>query len=81
MPVPYNPFSEKMLPDVQREPPLVWLEAISPCPVAGCLGEEVNFQVAKTSFQGVVRLLRKQQVKKLQTSAYLFIFIFNLDEY
>lgn len=59
MPVPYNPFSEKMFPDVQPEPPLVWLEAISSCSVAGCLGEEVNFlHVAKTPFQGVVRLLR-----------------------
>lgn len=43
MPVPYNPFGEKMLPDGQPEPPLVLLEAISSCAVAGCFGKEVNF--------------------------------------
>ncbi|KAJ7404034.1 hypothetical protein BTVI_74001 [Pitangus sulphuratus] len=52
--MPDNPFSEKIPPDVQTEPSLVQLEAVSSCPVT-CLGEEANPHLAITSFQVVIQ--------------------------
>ncbi|TRZ13373.1 hypothetical protein HGM15179_013734 [Zosterops borbonicus] len=40
-------------PDVQFEPSLMELEAISSYPVTGCLREEANHYLATASFQGV----------------------------
>ncbi|KAJ7402496.1 hypothetical protein BTVI_85910 [Pitangus sulphuratus] len=48
--MPHNPMSEEIHPDVQPEPPLAQLEAISSCPVAGYL-EVVDPHLVKPSFQ------------------------------
>jgi len=34
----YNSFSEEFFPIIQSKPPLVQLQAISPCPIACYLG-------------------------------------------
>ncbi|KAK4810721.1 hypothetical protein QYF61_007695 [Mycteria americana] len=49
-----NPFSEEKFPNIQSQPPLVQLEAISSCPITCYLGEETNTHLATTSFQVVV---------------------------
>ncbi|KAJ7396609.1 hypothetical protein BTVI_143666 [Pitangus sulphuratus] len=46
-----NPFHEEIFPEVQPEPPLVQLEAISSCPVASFLEEKADLNLATTSFQ------------------------------
>lgn len=46
-----HPFSGKILSDVQFEPPLAQLVAISSGPLTGCLGEEVDLHLSATSFQ------------------------------
>ena len=48
-----NPFSEDFLPDVQLEPSLSQLEAVSSCPVASYLGEEADLHLVASSFQEV----------------------------
>ncbi|KAK4823572.1 hypothetical protein QYF61_003576 [Mycteria americana] len=47
------PCSEEIFPNIQPEPPLVQLEAISSCPIASYLGEETNTHLSTTSFQVV----------------------------
>lgn len=47
-------LSVKDLPDVQPEPPLEHLEAISSCPASGCLGEVTDAHLATASFPVVV---------------------------
>lgn len=47
-------FSEQPLPDVQHEPHLAQPEAISSCPVAACLEEEMDPNLATASLQALV---------------------------
>ncbi|KAJ7413038.1 hypothetical protein BTVI_44327 [Pitangus sulphuratus] len=49
--MPDHPFHEEIPPDVQPEPLLAQFEAISSCPVTGCLVEEDNPHLSTTSFQ------------------------------
>jgi len=49
--MPDNAFGEEIFPNIQSKPPLMQLEAISSCPIAGYLGEETNTSLATTSFQ------------------------------
>jgi len=51
VPMPDNPFSEKILPNLQSKPPLVQLELISSRPIANYLGEETNTHLTRTPFQ------------------------------
>ena len=51
-PVLHNSFGEEIFPDIRSEPPLVQLEAVSSCPVAGYLGAETNPRLTTTSCQG-----------------------------
>ncbi|KAK4818734.1 hypothetical protein QYF61_018721 [Mycteria americana] len=51
VPVLDNPFSEVKFPNIQSEPPLVQLEAISSCPITCYLGEETDPHLSTTSFQ------------------------------
>lgn len=44
LPLPDHPFHEEILPNVQPEPPLVQLEAMTSGPVACYLGEEATPQ-------------------------------------
>ena len=52
--MPDNPFSEEIFCSIQSKPPLVQLEAISPCPITCCLGEAMDTHLATISFQVVV---------------------------
>lgn len=49
-----NPFLEEILSDIQPEPPLAQLEALSSCPVPCCLGEGTDTHLATPAFQVVV---------------------------
>lgn len=49
-----TPSVKKILPDIQHEPHLVLLEAISSCPIVGCLGEDNNLHLGTASFLAVV---------------------------
>jgi len=51
-----NPFSEEVFPDIQSEPPLVQLEAVSSCPIACYLGKEADTCLAIASFQIVLEI-------------------------
>ncbi|KAK4826255.1 hypothetical protein QYF61_006702 [Mycteria americana] len=46
-----HPFSEVKFPNIQSNPPLAQLEAISSCPITCYLGEETDPHLATTSFQ------------------------------
>lgn len=50
-----NPFGEIAFHNVQLEPPLAQLWAISSGPDACYLGEEANIQLTATSFKVVVK--------------------------
>jgi len=52
--MPDHSFSEEIFPNIQSEPPLMQLEAISSHPIAGYLGEGTNTHLTTTSFQVVV---------------------------
>ena len=52
--MPDNSFHEEMFPNIQSEPPLVQLEAISSHTITCYLGEETNTLHATTSLQVVV---------------------------
>jgi len=52
--MPDHSFSKEIFPNIQSEPPLTQLEAISSRPVASYLGEETNTCLTTTSFQVVV---------------------------
>ncbi|RMC19559.1 hypothetical protein DUI87_03117 [Hirundo rustica rustica] len=49
-------LQQEIPPDVQPEPPLVQLEAMSSHPVASCLGEEAKLHLTTTSFQTLHQL-------------------------
>ncbi|KAJ7406161.1 hypothetical protein WISP_135147 [Willisornis vidua] len=49
-----HPFCEEFLPNVQPKLPMVQLKTTSSHPVAGCLGEEANSQLATAPGHGVV---------------------------
>jgi len=40
--MPDHSFSEEIFPNIQSKPPLMQLEAISPCPIAHYPGEEAD---------------------------------------
>ena len=42
VPMPHHSSRKEVFPNTQSEPPLMQLEAIASCPVAGYLGEETN---------------------------------------
>ena len=54
IPTLYNSFSEEIFPNIKSKPPLVQLEAISPCSVVCYLGQETSTYLATTSFQVAV---------------------------
>ena len=45
---------EEIFPNIQSEPPLAKLEAVSSCPIASYSGEETDSHLTATSFQVVV---------------------------
>ena len=49
-----NPFSEEIFPNIQSEPPLAQLEAVSSRPITCYLGKETNTHLVTTFFQVVV---------------------------
>ncbi|KAK4830892.1 hypothetical protein QYF61_013821 [Mycteria americana] len=49
-----NPLGEDIFPNIQSEPPLAQLEAISSCPIASYFGEKTDTHLTTTSFQVVV---------------------------
>jgi len=53
-PRPDRSFRKEIFPNIQSEPPLRQLEAISPSPIAGYWVEETNPCLTTTSFQIVV---------------------------
>ncbi|KAF4794241.1 hypothetical protein TURU_103081 [Turdus rufiventris] len=52
--MPDDTSCEEILPDVQSEPPLAYLETTSSYSVTDCLREEADRHLATTSFQAVV---------------------------
>jgi len=53
---PDHSFGEQVFPNIQTEPPLVYLEAIPFRPISCHLGEEANPHLATTSFMAVVKI-------------------------
>ena len=53
-PTPDHSFCEEMFPYIQSKSPLMQLEAISSCPIAGYLGEETSPHLTTLSCQVVV---------------------------
>jgi len=52
--MPDHSCRKEIFPHLQSEPPLMQLEAIASCPIAGYLGEETTTCLTTTSFQAVV---------------------------
>lgn len=48
-----NPSSEKILSNIQMEPPLAQLKVIPSCSVPACLEEKINLHLTTPSFQAV----------------------------
>ena len=67
IPVPDLSFREKILPNIQPEPPLVQLEAITSCPITSYRGAEADTHLATTSFQAVVESNEVSPEPLLQT--------------
>ncbi|KAK4823326.1 hypothetical protein QYF61_000928 [Mycteria americana] len=69
-----NRLGEEIFPNIQSEPPLVQLKAISSCPMACYLGEETDPHLSTTSFQAVVESNKvSPQTPLLQAKQSLFI--------
>jgi len=52
--MPDHSFSKEIFPNIQSEPPLAQLEAVSFRPVSSYLGEDTNTHLTTTSVQIVV---------------------------
>ncbi|PKU48777.1 rna-directed dna polymerase from mobile element jockey-like [Limosa lapponica baueri] len=59
-----SPFGEEIFPNIESEPPLAQLEAMSSCPITCYLGEDTDSHLATTSFQ-VLRELAGELTKPL----------------
>ena len=52
--MPDKPSGEEIISGIQSKPPMIYLEAISFCPIASCLGEENNTHLLTKSFHVIL---------------------------